>query len=80
MTEIFFEYYLKYLGRVLENLIKIFLPTGGNILIGGIAYKFFKKNFNLKTDLFFKKLKKHMYTDKIMSSVYKLVNIYVFGE
>lgn len=41
MTEIFFEHYMKYLGRVLESLIKTFLTTGGNIILGGIVYKFF---------------------------------------
>lgn len=41
MTEIFFEFYLKYLGRILETMIKTFLDDGGNILLGGIIYKFF---------------------------------------
>ena len=41
MTDIFFEHYIKYLGRILETLIKTFLPTGGNIVLGGIVYKFF---------------------------------------
>ena len=54
--------------------------TGGSILLGGIVYKFFEKHFNLKTDLFYKKLKKHIYTDKVFNSTYKKVNIYIFSE
>ena len=28
-------------------------------------------HFNLKTDLFYKKLKKHIYSDKVFKSAYK---------
>jgi len=66
----FKELYLKYLGKLMESLVKIYLNQGGTLVMGGIVYHFFKKFFNLSTDKFFKKLIKYFYRDSLFHSIY----------
>ena len=53
---------------------------GGNLIIGGIFYIFFKKFFNLSTDKFFKALIKYLYTDELFAEVFQKVNIVLFSN
>lgn len=62
--------YLKYLGKLMESLVKIYLNQGGTLVLGGIVYHFFKKFFNLSTDKFFKKLVKYFYRDQLFQQIY----------
>lgn len=80
LYKVFCEWYLKYLGKYLDTIVKIYLNEGGNLIMGGIIYFFFKKFFNLSTDKFFKKLLKYFFSDKIFLDVYQDVNIFIYSD
>ncbi len=80
MTPIFVSHYIKYIAYTIESMYKIYMPHGGNILIGGVAYVFFKKFFNLDKELFWKQMKPFFYTDKVFFESYKKMNLYIFPE
>lgn len=74
----FRDLYMKYLGKMMESAVKIYLNQGGTLVMGGIIFHFFKKFFNLSTDKFFKKLLKYFYRDELFKSIYQTVQISIF--
>lgn len=78
LYEKFRDIYLKYLGKLMESVTKIYLNEGGTLVLGGIIFHFFKKFFQLSTDKFFKKLLRYFYRNDLFKSVYQSVSISIF--
>lgn len=80
LRPIFLRWFCRILGRSLGNLIKIFLPKGGRVLLGGLIYKIFQYFYKGNGQTFLTAIKEYWYTEEPFFDVYDSVSLYLYSN
>lgn len=80
LRPIFLSWFCRILGRALGNLIKVFLPKGGRVLLGGLIYKIFQFFYKGNGQSFLTAIKEYWYTDEPFFDAYDSVSLYLYSN
>ena len=80
LRPIFLRWFCKIVGRSLSNLIKIFLPKGGRVLLGGLIYKVFQYFYKGNGQTFLSAIKEYWYTEEPFFDAYDSVSLYLYSN